>query len=353
MYICALPRWLGIKKRVLDQDQATPARLAFFLVPQFSLMAFSSAIEPLRAANRLAGRQLYEWQLASIDGKPVTASNGIEIAVAGALAELGAAELNGIDMVTVCAGLEPMQFSGNAALHERLRWLARHGCRIGAISTGSFILAEADLLSGRRSTVHWEYLDLFRSHFPKLDVSEELYVIDGNVFTCSGGTAALDMFLQFVDDRSGPELAIGVAEQFIHPRIRKQDDHQRMTLHTRLGLGHPKLVDAIRLMEAALDTPRDIQVIAREIGLSSRQLERLFQRHLGLAPATFYLRLRLDRSRTLLRQTTRSVLDVALECGFGSSSHFSKAYRRAFDRAPSEDRLFPELPRAVRAGVPG
>lgn len=321
-----------------DRSASEPFRLAFFLVPQFSLMAFSAALEPLRQANRLGGRKLYEWHIASLDGAAVTASNGIEIKADVPLSGLGK-----MDMIVVCAGLEPLQYSGNHDLHSRLRRLARHGCMIGAISTGSFILAEANLLEDRRSTVHWEYMDLFRSRFPKLDVTPDLYVLDRGVFTCSGGTAALDMFLQFVGTHSGPELATAIAEQFIHPRIREQSDHQRMELHTRFRLDHPKLVEVIQLMEASLEDPLDMHAIADEVKLSPRQLERLFRQHIGVTPSFFYLRLRLERSRTLLRQTTHSILDVALECGFGSTSHFSKAYKRAFARTPSEERAQPRL----------
>jgi transcriptional regulator GlxA family with amidase domain len=308
-------------------------RIAFLLVPQFSMMAFSAAIEPLRSANRMSERQLFEWQLVSVDGKEVMASNGIGIAAHRSLDALGK-----IDMLVVCAGLEPIQFGRNHRIHHHLRRLARHGSMVGAISSGSFILADAGLLTGRRCTVHWEYADLFRSRHPALEVSRDIYVVDRGVFTCSGGTAALDMMLHFVSEASAPGIAVAVAEQFIHPQIRKQEDHQRLETHARYAIDSPKLVEIIRLMEGAVENPLDIKQLSNAAGISARQAERLFREQLGASPKAFYLQLRLARARTLLRQTVKPILDIALECGFGSTSHLYHAYKRVFGIAPTDER---------------
>ncbi|HSY95052.1 MAG TPA: GlxA family transcriptional regulator [Steroidobacteraceae bacterium] len=308
-------------------------RIAFLLVPQFSMMAFSAAIEPLRSANRVSERELFEWQLVSADGNEVMASNGICIAAHRSLAAL-----TKTDMLVVCAGLEPAQFGRNHGIHHQLRRLARHGSVVGAISTGSFILAEAGLLAGRRCTVHWEYADSFRSQYPALALSQDLYVVDRGVFTCSGGTAALDMMLHFVGEASGPGVAAAVAEQFIHPQIRRQEDHQRLEARARYGIDSPKLVEIVRLMEGAIENPIDIGQIASRVAISARQVERLFREQLGTPPKTFYIQLRLARARTLLRQTVKPILSIALECGFGSTSHLSHAYRRVFGIAPTDER---------------
>jgi transcriptional regulator GlxA family with amidase domain len=318
---------------MVAKHAGVPIRIAFLLVPQFSMMAFSAAIEPLRSANRVSERQLFEWRLVSVDGNEVTASNGIAIQIHQSLEKLHIT-----DMLVVCAGLEPVQFAPNHRLHHQLRRLARHGSMIGAISSGSFILADAGLLSGRRCTVHWEYEELFRSRYPALTVCRDLYVVDRDVFTCSGGTAALDMMLYFVSDASTPEIAVAVAEQFIHPQIRKQEDHQRLEMHTRYGIDSPKLVEIIRLMEAALENPLDIRQISDRVEISARQVERLFREQIGASPKAFYLSLRLARARTLLRQTINPILAVAVECGFGSTSHFSHAYKRVFGIAPTDER---------------
>ncbi len=320
-----------------------PVRIAFFLVPQFSMMSFAAAIEPLRSANRAAGCALFEWVLASADGAAVTASNGIPIAVGGTLDEATAlATVPGskptaakLDMVIVCAGLDTPDYPG---VYPVLRRLSRHGVLVGAISTGPFVLAEAGLLNGRRCTVHWEYADAFRARYPQLQVTQDLYVIDHDVFTCSGGTAALDMMLHFVKQVAGAQLALRVAEQFIHTQIREREDHQRRDLHARYGIDHPKLIQAITLMEGSLDEPLDIAEVARRTGRSVRQVERLFRAHLDSTPQAFYRRLRLARARTLLRYTLTPLRMIALDCGFESTSHFCHAYKRVYGIPPTHER---------------
>jgi AraC family transcriptional regulator, glycine betaine-responsive activator len=309
---------------------AQPVRIAFFLVPQFSMMSFAAAIEPLRSANRAAGRALFEWVLASAEGAPVAASNAIPVAVAGTLEQLGK-----LDMVLVCAGLDTPRYP---RVYPVLRRLSRHGVLVGAISTGPFVLAEAGLLNGRKCTVHWEYADAFRARYPKLQVTQELYVIDQDVFTCSGGTAALDMMLHFVKQVAGAQLALNVAEQFIHSKIRAREDHQRQDLHARYGIDHPKLIQAIALMERTLDEPLDIAEIARRANLSARQVERLFRQYLESSPQAFYRRLRLSRARTLLRYTLTPLRMIALDCGFESTSHFCHAYKRVYGIPPTHER---------------
>jgi transcriptional regulator GlxA family with amidase domain len=341
---CRPVRPRGVSVAVKRSEQ--PVRIAFFLVPQFSMMSFAAAIEPLRSANRAAGQPLFEWVLASGDGEAVTASNGIPVGVSGPLEAVEKPNTSGkssddkrrvrkVDMVVVCAGLETPPYP---RLYPLLRRLSRHGVLIGAISSGPFILAEAGLLNGRRCTVHWEYTDAFRARFPRLQVTQELYVIDHSVFTCSGGTAALDMMLHFVKQVAGAELALVVAEQFIHAQIRKQEDHQRLDLHARYGIDHPKLIQAIALMEGTLEEPLDVAEIASRANLSMRQVERLFRQHLRSSPKAFYMKLRLARARTHLRHTLTPLRMIALECGFESTSHFCHAYKRVYGIPPTHER---------------
>jgi len=310
-----------------------PVRIAFLLVPRFSMMAFAAGVEPLRSANRLSGSALFEWQLVSADGKPVEASNGITIATQGSLAELGR-----IDMIIACAGLEAPEVERSVKLHHQLRRLAHHGTVVGAITSGSFLLAEAGLLTGRRCTVHWEYLEAFRTRYPHLEVTEDLYVIDRNVFTCSGGTAALDMMVHFISQVGGSQLALAVAEQFIHPQVRTQEEQQRLDLHARYRIENPKLIHVISLMEGALDEPMELRELAQRANISVRQVERLFRDHIRSSPKSFYLDLRLAKARTLLRRTLGSLRTIALECGFGSPSHFCHAYKRRYGIPPTHER---------------
>ncbi len=323
------------KRRVSASQPDSPEVFGFYLIPKFSMLTFTSAIEPLRCANRLAGQDLYAWRLFSEQGGPVAASNNIELLTEGDMDEPGR-----LDHLIVVAGLNVEKYE-DKRLFAWLRRLDRTGCRVGALSTGSYILARAGLLDGYRCTIHWENLAGFQEVFSHLDITGELYEIDRNRMTCSGGTAALDMMLSIIAVEHGRDLATQVAEQFIHERIRDQRDQQRMGLRSRLGISHPKLLQVIALMEENLEEPVPRAELARRAGMSTRQLERLFRKYLSRTPTRYYLELRLYRARTLLAQTSMSVLDVALACGFVSASHFSKCYREFFNRTPREERLLP------------
>jgi AraC family carnitine catabolism transcriptional activator len=262
------------------------------------------------------------------------ASNGIPVEVQATLDAL-----HDIDLVVVCVGLEPLQFGRQHKIHHQLRRLAHHGAVIGAISCGTFVLAEAGLLAGRRATVHWEYDELFRKRYPTLDLSRELFVVDRDVFTCCGGTAALDMMLHFVREAFGVLLAQAVAEQFIYPRIRDEEEDQRTAIQNRYAVASPRLAQVIGIMEATLEEPVPLSELARRVGISVRQVERLFKDQVGMGPSVFYLQRRLERARTLLRQTLQPIREVAVECGFGSTAHFSHAYKKAFGLPPTRERV--------------
>lgn len=307
------------------------------LIPKFSMIAFAAAIEPLRMANRVSDSELYAWRIYSPDGAPVTASNGIEMPTDG---DLEAAA--GCGIVIVCSGIDVHHYH-NKHLLSWLRRVDRRGIDLGAVCTGSHILARAGLLDGRRCTIHWENLASFVEDFPEIEVTPELFEIDGNRFTCSGGTSAIDMMLNVISMQHGHELAAAVADQFMHERIRDHHDHQRVSLPARLGIRHPKLLAVIELMETNLEEPLSRSALAQNADLSTRQLERLFRKYLNRSPARYYLELRLNKARLLLLQTNMSVIDVALACGFVSASHFSKCYRDFFGRTPRKERGLPAM----------
>ena len=222
-----------------------------------------------------------------------------------------------------------------------MRALARRGTSIGAISLGAYALARAGLLDGRRCALHWESLTAFAEQFPRIGTTTDIFVVDGNRRTCSGGTAALDMMLHLVAERAGRALANDVSEQFIHPRIRGTRDRQRMPVQSRLGVANDKLIAAIGMMEVAGEEPRPVHEIAAEVALSVRQLERLFAKYLRASPSRYYLQVRLERARAMLLQTTKPILDVAVACGFASASHFSRCYRTVYGHRPSDERAPP------------
>jgi len=314
--------------------RAPPAvyRVGFYLVPGFPMMAFAAAIEPLRAANRLHGEALYSWTLSSRDGKPVRASNGIDVAVHGAVGDSAK-----LDLLLVCAGTHEKS-AADPALAKWLRGLVRGGAALGGISLGAYVLADAGLLDGKRSAVHWESLAAFADRYPRIRTTTDIFTIDDNRYTCSGGTAALDMMLHVIGERDGRALANGVSEQFIHPRIRDARDSQRMAIQSRLGVANERLLAAVDLMEAGSDEPRPVQEIAAAVGLSPRQLERLFARYLRASPSQHYMKIRLERARAMLLQTTKPILDVAVAAGFTTASHFSRCYRATYGRKPSDER---------------
>jgi len=312
-----------------------PHRIGFILVPNFSLIAFAGAIETLRLANRSSGENLYRYLVFTVDGAPVRASNGVEITPDG-----GLNEASSLDTVMVCSGADVQRYS-NKSVDSYLRRMARSGADIGAICTGSYILARVGLLDGYRCTIHWENLAGFIEEFPLIEIANELFEIDRNRFTCSGGTAAIDLMLNLVGRQHGHNLAAAIADQCMHDRIRDQHDRQRMSLPARLGVRHPKLLSVIELMEQNLEEPLTRTDLAQNAGLSTRQLERLFRKYLVRSPARYYLELRLDRARLLLLQTNMSIIDVALACGFVSASHFSKCYRDFFGRTPRKERGVP------------
>ncbi|HVF65956.1 MAG TPA: GlxA family transcriptional regulator [Casimicrobiaceae bacterium] len=316
--------------RATKRSRAPAFTVGFYLLPQFPMLAFASAIEPLRAANRLSGERLFEWLLASEDGRPVKASNGIEVSVHAACGD----DI-GVNLLLACSGSRSER---DAASSKWLRHLARKGAALGGVSLGPYVLAHAGLLDGRRCTLHWESLAAFADRFPRTRTTAEIYVIDGDRYTCSGGTSGLDMMLALITEHAGRPLATAVSEQFIHPRIRGTHDPQRMAVQSRLGVANPRLIEAISLMETPHDDAKAVAHIAAEVGLSARQLERLFARYLATSPSHYYLGVRLQRARTLLQQTPRPILDVAVACGFASASHFSRCYRAAFGHRPSEER---------------
>ncbi|MGH6610264.1 MAG: GlxA family transcriptional regulator [Burkholderiaceae bacterium] len=313
---------------------ASPYRVGFLLFPDFPMMAFAAAIEPLRAANRLSDAQLFDWHLVSPDSGAVRASNGIEIAVGSAIGSEPDLQL---DMLLACSGNRDAG-SGDSAVAKWLRALSRAGVRLGGISLGAYVLAYAGLLDGRRCALHWESLAAFSERFPRIRTTTDIFVIDGDRYTCAGGTAALDMMLQVITEREGRALANDVSEQFIHPRIRSTQDSQRMAIQSRLGVANKKLIAALGMMEDANDEPRAVHQIADDVELSPRQLERLFAKYLRASPSQYYLKLRLERARAMLLQTTKPILDVAVACGFASASHFSRCYRAAYGHKPSDER---------------
>lgn len=320
-----------------------PGRFGFLLIENFSTISFAAAIEPLRMANRLSGSELYRFVTLSETGQAVAASNGVRV-----LPDFGLAAAPRLDAVFVC-GPTPVRLDGDAGVLNWLRRQASDGVALGGLCTGSQVLARAGLLDGYRCTVHWENLQGLREAFPELVLTTALYEIDRDRYSAGGGTAPMDMMLYLIARDQGEDLAAAISEQFACDRIRSHADRQRVPLRLRLGPGQPKLAEAVALMEANIEEPISLDELARHVGLSRRQLERLFQKYLRCVPTRYYMELRLTRARHLLLQTELSITEVALACGFVSAPHFTNRYKSLFGLPPrAERRMLLDRPAAPR-----
>jgi transcriptional regulator GlxA family with amidase domain len=308
------------------------ARIGFLTLPNYSAIALVNALEACRMANYVTLAEDYRFAVVTLDGAPAEASNGLSLTPTVRLAEAGP-----FDLVFVCGGVS-VRHAVDRPLADALRRLARRGVALGGLCTGTFALAEAGLLDGYRAAIHWENLTAIREEFAGVTFTEDLFVVDRDRLTCTGGVAPLDLMLTLIEARHGKGVAAKVSDQFMVERPRAGGDRQPLPLPARVEQQHPTLARAARLMDAAIERPLPVADVAAAVGVSPRQLERLFQRHLATSPAEFALSRRLVHARELLRQTPMSVTAVGLACGFQTAAHFSTAYRRRFGRSPRQER---------------
>ncbi|MFP5478585.1 MAG: GlxA family transcriptional regulator [Alphaproteobacteria bacterium] len=307
---------------------ATTREFAFLALPRFTLLAFSSAIEPLRIANQLTQQPLYRWSLVSMDGKPVESSAGVRIEVDHSLVPLVRDTT-----VVVCSGTD----ASHAADRGVLNWLrnhARQGGGIGAICTGAYTLARAGLLGEDAPAVHWENQPAFRELYD-VEPLQQLYVIGKKHFSCAGGEAGVDMMLALISRDHGQKLADAVAEMCLHARRRDAAVAQKTVYPSAMGTRHPGVVRVIAAMKANIATPLGQEELAEIFGRTPRHLERVFKAVMQETPKSYYLGLRLQEARNLLSDTTLSILEIAIATGFNSRASFSKAYKSRFGTSPS------------------
>jgi AraC family transcriptional regulator, glycine betaine-responsive activator len=320
----------------IESPLPSPAHFGFLTLPNFSMIAFTSAIEVLRMTNYVARQTHYRWSVISIDGVPVRASNGITVEPTRTLEEAGMP-----DVLIVCGGIQ-IRSAVDTRVKTLLADLARRDVPLGGICTGAYALMSTGLLDGYHCTVHWENMSALHAEFPHVRFSEGLFVIDRDRLTCTGGTAPLDLMLHLVGRRFGQNVAAQVSEQFILERIRSASDHQPIPVDARVGFSRAELIEVVRLMEANIEEPLSLEELARLVQLSQRHLQRMFKVYLNVSPTHYYLSLRLRRARDLLCTTDASIARVSTVCGFHSPCHFSKAYRAQFGHAPSLERRQPD-----------
>ena len=327
---------------MLYKEMSQIRHVGFLTLNNFSMIAFTNALEILRMANYLLGEEAYQWSVCTVDGEAVTASNGLAFAKP---TMLDPAHMP--DVLLVCGGVDIQ----HAVTHDVIKLLthaSKYNMWLGGLCTGSYALAKAGLLDGYKCTIHWENMASLCEQFSAINFMEELFVIDRNRCTCAGGTAPLDLMLAFVAARFGKNpadknpshknLVAEISDQFMMVRARDSKDQQHIPVAARVGYSHKALVEVSALMEANIEEPLSLDELARLADLSQRHLQRMFKHTLNMTPMHYYLNLRLRRARALLLQTEMSVMSVTVACGFQSSCHFSKSYRTLFGYSPSMER---------------
>ena len=312
--------------------------IAFVLVEDFSLFALACISEPLRVANRMADKKLFEFVLVSDEGQSVRASNGMDFNVEFAIRDCPDAYQTYI----VVSGFNPLQNSSETLLGEIHR-LAAVGANLGGVDTGTQILFKAGVMSGRETTMHWESVASFREDYPNVPVVPRRYSIDHKRIASAGGLSSLDMMLNIIWASHGHELAAAVADQFMYGQIRSAEDSQRMDLRARLMTTNKNLIKAVGIMEKNIASQLSIREIAQKASVSQRELERIFSQALNVTPKRYFRHLKLERARSLLRHSDMSVTQVSIACGFSSAAYMSTIYKQEFGTPPSRDRETPSL----------
>jgi len=306
-------------------------KVGILLIEGYPLIPFSCVLEVLRTANRLSNSDLFEWQFYAPNSESVTSSSGITVPT------IPLSDARNLETLVICASADAHNFDDTTTL-RLLKKFDKQGVNLGTASFGSFILARARLLDHCCSTIHWEHIQIFKEFYPHLDVAFTLYEINKKRFTCSGGTAALDMMLKLIENQHGRVLAQEISQYFHHDRIRTDIDSQQMASRLDLAMSAPKLIDVINQMESNIEEPLSLTSIAKQCNLSLRQMERLFYKYRSLTPSQYYLSLRLSHARQLLLNTNRSVIDISIATGFPSQSYFGACYRRFFGSSPRKHR---------------
>jgi len=309
-----------------------PYRIGILPIEGFALMSYAALVEPLRAANLLARRDLYQVINLGQSMDAVQSSGS-----AGVTPDQDLKSLPKLDYLFVVAGGDPAAFKNRRVLNW-LAGMARSGVVLGGVSGGPVILALAGLMEGRRMTVHWEHAPTLAELSPGLLIERTLYVIDRDRMTCAGGTAPMDMVLALITDHHGVDFARLVSDWYMHTEIRPAIGPQRGGLVERVGVNTPAILHAVEAMEDNLAEPLPLNRLADRARVSERQLNRLFREKIGRSTMGYYRDLRLDKAQSLLRNSALSLTDIALATGFASSSHFSRAYSDKYGVAPSSVR---------------
>ena len=303
--------------------------VTILVMPESSLMCVASVLEPVRAANRVSSKEIYDWRICSLDGKAVELTCGVPLSVDDMFSE----QMRG-DLLVVIAGFNQAKYASSAAI-SKLRKAASGFSTVAGVEAGSWVVARAGLLDGMQATTHWEDFEAFSESFPEVDVRLDRYVVDKTRMTCGGASPAFDMFLDMIRKQNGPAVAMEVASVFVYDDAHSKSDTQPLVSLGKLANREPRLERAVRLMEGWIEQPLPVAAIAKRIGVSAKTLEEIFKRHVGVTPGRFYLDLRLKVANRLVLDSNLSMREIAVRSGFNSLSAFSRAYARPeSDRCP-------------------
>nr|WP_246592153.1 GlxA family transcriptional regulator [Aminobacter anthyllidis] len=317
--------------------------LVVLVLPGFSQLCLASFVEPLRLANSLGGSDLFRWRIISLDGKAVECASGISVGVTNSLADVEQSLAPDVSLV-LCAG-EGVESLRAHQLRSTLRRIVRAKVPIYALGTATWLLADAAVLGKARCTIHWSRIASLSETFEDLYVDDALFVRNGQIVTCAGEFAAFDLAIDLIQQRSGDQLASNICQHVAADRWRDGCSYQSVPPGLRYSGPGKRLLPIIKLMEANLEEPLTLEQVSRQVALSRRQIERLFERHLSRTPFQHYLALRMAKARQLVKMTDMPIIKVAMACGFVSSSHFSKTFRDHFGQQPTELRLAKPLER--------
>ena len=324
------------RSTVVPITQERLRRFVFVLLDEFCQVGFSTFVEALSLANNCNRQPIYSWSIVSESGGPVLNSVRLPSLVDG-----GLDALDRRDTIIVCGGSDPKQAMSEKVI-DWLRREHRRGVVCGALGTGVFTLARAGLLGGKQAVVHWQYQDAFRELFPDVEIEDAIFSVLSNVFTSVGRAGTLDLAMHLISRHASATVATQVAEHMVYSALREPNCSQHLSLQARFGSRNPKLLMAFRIISENLETPISPNDIAGKVGISRRHLERLFKSKIGVSPKSYYVKMRLQKARSLLLQTDLRISEIAFACGFSSMTHFSKSYAREFGVSPSKD-TGPEL----------
>ena len=303
--------------------------VTLLVLPDCSLMSLAATLDPMRGANRVTGRSFYSWRVVSPDGSDPITSSGLKVGVNGKF------EATPQDILIIVSAFHALEHA-TPKLLAQLRQAAKQSQLVIGVEAGSWVLAKAGLLNGRKATTHWEDLEAFSQRFPDVEMQSDRWVRDGTFLTTGGAAPALDMMLALIRARHGYSIALDVASLYVYDEVRQASDAQPLVSLGRLLNREPRLADAIKIMENHIDRPIPVTRIARRLGLSTRSLEMLFANVIGQSPGNYYLSLRLKAARRLILDTHLSMADTAEQTGFSSISSLSRAFKRHFGQAPSK-----------------